>query len=130
MIGTVTYHSDKPTGPTAGSETMDVAELLRRRLTRGGRAPHLRDAANSEHRVSDVLDRLKAALADRYAIERELGSGGMATVHRDGPSSGRSLRRPKLPFEVVCPDPEPATKPIALRFFAGHLRWCSPSRSC
>ncbi len=27
---TVTYHSDKPTGPTAGSETMDVAELLRR----------------------------------------------------------------------------------------------------
>ena len=24
----------------------------------------------------DVLDRLKAALLDRYAIERELGSGG------------------------------------------------------
>jgi serine/threonine-protein kinase len=29
----------------------------------------------------DVLDRLKAALADRYAIERELGRGGMATVY-------------------------------------------------
>jgi len=28
-----------------------------------------------------MLDRLKAALADRYAIERELGSGGMATVY-------------------------------------------------
>ncbi len=28
----------------------------------------------------DPLDRLKAALADRYTIERELGSGGMATV--------------------------------------------------
>jgi len=27
------------------------------------------------------LDRLKVALADRYAIERELGSGGMATVY-------------------------------------------------
>ena len=27
------------------------------------------------------LDRLKAALAERYAIERELGSGGMATVY-------------------------------------------------
>jgi serine/threonine-protein kinase len=26
------------------------------------------------------LDRLKAALADRYAVEREIGSGGMATV--------------------------------------------------
>jgi serine/threonine-protein kinase len=29
----------------------------------------------------DVLDRLKSALADRYAIERELGRGGMATVY-------------------------------------------------
>ncbi|MFC1639527.1 protein kinase, partial [Gemmatimonadota bacterium] len=31
--------------------------------------------------MADVFDRLKAALADRYAIERELGSGGMATVY-------------------------------------------------
>jgi serine/threonine protein kinase/tetratricopeptide (TPR) repeat protein len=31
--------------------------------------------------VPDVLDRLKSALADRYAVERELGSGGMATVY-------------------------------------------------
>src|SRR4051812_13670354 len=28
-----------------------------------------------------TTDRLRAALADRYAIERELGSGGMATVY-------------------------------------------------
>ena len=27
---TVTYHSDKPTGPTAGSETVDVLEFLAR----------------------------------------------------------------------------------------------------
>ena len=27
---TVTYHSDKPTGPTAGSETLDVLEFLAR----------------------------------------------------------------------------------------------------
>ena len=29
----------------------------------------------------DLLDRLKTALADRYAIEGELGAGGMATVY-------------------------------------------------
>ncbi|MGD8727061.1 MAG: serine/threonine-protein kinase, partial [Gemmatimonadales bacterium] len=31
--------------------------------------------------MSDVLDRLRKALADRYTIEREIGSGGMATVY-------------------------------------------------
>ncbi len=31
--------------------------------------------------MADTFERLKAALADRYAIEHELGSGGMATVY-------------------------------------------------
>ena len=31
--------------------------------------------------MTDALDRLKAALVDRYLIEREVGSGGMATVY-------------------------------------------------
>ena len=31
--------------------------------------------------MADNLDRLQAALQDRYAIECELGSGGMATVY-------------------------------------------------
>jgi len=31
--------------------------------------------------MSGITDRLKAALADRYRIERELGAGGMATVY-------------------------------------------------
>jgi len=31
--------------------------------------------------VSDLVDRLRKALADRYSIEREIGSGGMATVY-------------------------------------------------
>ncbi len=31
--------------------------------------------------MTDVFDRLRSALSDRYTIERELGSGGMATVY-------------------------------------------------
>jgi serine/threonine protein kinase len=31
--------------------------------------------------VTDIGDRLKKALEGRYAVERELGHGGMATVH-------------------------------------------------
>ncbi len=31
--------------------------------------------------MPDLFDRLKTALADRYAIEHELGAGGMATVY-------------------------------------------------
>jgi serine/threonine-protein kinase len=31
--------------------------------------------------MPDVFDRLKEALSDRYTIEREIGSGGMATVY-------------------------------------------------
>ncbi len=31
--------------------------------------------------MTDQLDRLKAAVADRYKIERQLGVGGMATVY-------------------------------------------------
>ncbi len=31
--------------------------------------------------MADLLDSLKAALADRYRLGRELGSGGMATVY-------------------------------------------------
>src|SRR2546430_8875169 len=31
--------------------------------------------------MADLFERLRAALADRYRIERELGHGGMATVY-------------------------------------------------
>jgi hypothetical protein len=30
--------------------------------------------------MADVLDCLKAALVDRYTLERELGAGGLVTV--------------------------------------------------
>jgi TolB-like protein/Flp pilus assembly protein TadD/tRNA A-37 threonylcarbamoyl transferase component Bud32 len=32
--------------------------------------------------MADLLDRLRAALNDRYSFEREIGRGGMATVYR------------------------------------------------
>lgn len=32
--------------------------------------------------MDDIVDRLRSALSDRYTIERELGAGGMATVHK------------------------------------------------
>ncbi|HUR95017.1 MAG TPA: protein kinase [Gemmatimonadales bacterium] len=32
--------------------------------------------------MTELLDRLRAALGDRYAIERQIGEGGMATVYR------------------------------------------------
>ena len=32
--------------------------------------------------LTDVLDRLRSALGDRYDIERQVGEGGMATVYR------------------------------------------------
>ena len=30
--------------------------------------------------MPDVLERIESALSDRYAVEREIGRGGMATV--------------------------------------------------
>ncbi len=43
-------------------------------------------------RMDDVLDRLKVALADRYRIERELGTGGSAagTVSSGSRGDGRT----------------------------------------
>ncbi len=55
-------------------------------------------------------DRLKAALADRYAIERELGAGGMATVYL-----ARDLKHDRL-VAVKVLDPELAASLGAERF--------------
>jgi hypothetical protein len=49
----------------------------------------LREALADRYRIE--LDRLTAALADRYAIERELGAGGMATVYLAGDHNQRQL---------------------------------------
>jgi serine/threonine protein kinase len=48
----------------------------------------------------DPIDRLRAALADRYMIERQLGSGGMATVYL-----ARDLRHERdVAVKVLRPD--------------------------
>ncbi len=64
------------------SEGLTKREPVERR-TEGGycrsRRPLL--AFLSLATMSDFLDRLTAALVDRYTIERELGAGGMATVY-------------------------------------------------
>ena len=60
--------------------------------------------------MSAILDRLRAALADRYAVERELGSGGMGLV-----VLGRDLRLDR-PVAIKVIRPELATESATQRF--------------
>ena len=48
--------------------------------------------------MTEIIERFKAALSDRYAIERELGAGGMATVYlaHAYPSAEALARRRRL----------------------------------
>jgi serine/threonine-protein kinase len=50
--------------------------------------------------MNEIIERLKAALADRYRIERELGQGGMAMVYlADDLKHGR-----KVAVKVLRPE--------------------------
>ena len=50
--------------------------------------------------LTDVLNRLKTALANRYAIDREVGRGGMATVYL-----ARDLKHQRpVAIKVLDPD--------------------------
>jgi serine/threonine-protein kinase len=50
--------------------------------------------------MQDVLDCLKTALANRYTIEQEVGSGWMATV-----CLARDLKHERhVAVKVVCPE--------------------------
>jgi eukaryotic-like serine/threonine-protein kinase len=50
--------------------------------------------------LSELFDALKAALADRYTLERELGRGGMATVYL----AGDVKHRRKVAIKVLHPE--------------------------
>jgi serine/threonine protein kinase len=59
----------------------------------------------------DAFDRLKAALADRYLIEREIGSGGMATVYL-----ARDLKHERqVAVKVLRPELAALSHPATLR---------------
>ena len=60
---------------------MSALDDVGRSLAPSHLKPYCRGVTTGPSAVSDLLDRLKTALADRYAIERELGAGGMATVY-------------------------------------------------
>jgi serine/threonine-protein kinase len=50
--------------------------------------------------MADLLDRLRTALADRYAVESQIGRGGMATVF-----CARDLKHDRLvAFKVLHPE--------------------------
>ncbi len=62
--------------------------------------------------MAEILARLKAALADRYAIDRELGHGGTATVYlaqdlKHGRSVAVKVLRPELAAALGHPSPHP-----------------------
>ena len=59
----------------AAATSYRVPGLGQKPLAAGRWQPYLRPT------MTGPLDRLKAALADRYVIDREIGAGGMATVY-------------------------------------------------
>lgn len=59
-----------------------VSEPLERLKTALAKFGRTKSRAVHGDGVTDSLDHVTAALSDRYAIEQEIGSGGMATVYR------------------------------------------------
>jgi eukaryotic-like serine/threonine-protein kinase len=67
--------------------------------------------------MSESLERLRAALADRYEIERELGEGGMATVYlaRDLRHQRRVALKVLRPELAAAPRPEGQVRLLPVR---------------
>lgn len=75
--------------------------------------------------MTDPLERLRAALSDRYSVEREVGAGGMATVYlADDLKHGRKVAvkvlRPEL-AAALGPDRFPREIRILARLQHPHI---------
>ncbi len=79
--------------------------------------------------MPNLLDRLETALADRYAIEHEVGSGGMATVYL---AEDLKLHR-KVALKVLRPElaaalgPERFLREIEIAAKLHHLIFWRPT---
>ncbi len=79
---------------------LDSANISEHTLDLGKSSSYRKRAPCKRLRMTDQVERLRAALADRYRIEHELGSGGMATVYL---AEDLKLRR-KVAVKVLRPD--------------------------
>ena len=72
-----------PVGGIAQDPLLPLAGVApdRSHLRSAAEAPTVPEAGGGEYVVTDPLADLRAGLRDRYAIERELGRGGMAVVY-------------------------------------------------
>src|SRR5438093_13700783 len=58
---------------TMGAKVIPLARCPKRR--------HLPPSSTIQVPLPELLNRLQAALSDRYRLDREIGAGGMATVY-------------------------------------------------
>ena len=71
--------------------------------------------------AQSVLDRLTSSLAERYALEREIGQGGMATVFKaHDPGIGRDVAI-KFLHASLCEEPEYRARFLSEARAAGGL---------
>ncbi len=76
--------------------------------------------------MPDTFDRLNAALADRYAIERELGAGGMATVYLAEDLKHKRKVAVKVLRPELAADARLTTRPLSHATdgqFVDHAAW-------
>ena len=117
---TLTYHSDKPTGPTAGSETVDVLEFLARVMSH---IPNKGSLPSSRHlgiisRASTIRTHVDKSTT-RSARSSNISAGPAQLVRRWG-ISARWVTHCSGPASICCTEvsigSEVSLWQIAVRF--------------